>query len=183
MEEKKRIKLLVTGSFNAGKTSFIHSVSDRAVSVDRFGTTIALDHGHCIHNGETIELFGTPGQERFDPVLSFLGPSSLGLVVMVSAVDPAGFSRAKEMVEKAGLINAPVVIVANKANLRGAVPDTAIRNAMRLDNTIPIIRTQAADLEKVQPGLPCTLNKEDVTTVLNTILEKIHQQKKESPAK
>jgi len=38
-------KILVTGPFKAGKTSFIHSASVKAVSVDRVGTTVALDHG------------------------------------------------------------------------------------------------------------------------------------------
>jgi hypothetical protein len=71
-------KILVTGPFNAGKTSFIHSASIRAVSVDRLGTTVALDHGHVDYKGFAVDLFGTPGQERFDPIVELLGGESLG---------------------------------------------------------------------------------------------------------
>jgi uncharacterized protein len=44
-------KILVTGPFDAGKSTFVHSLSTRAISVDRLGTTIALDHGHIDHKG------------------------------------------------------------------------------------------------------------------------------------
>src|SRR3989338_4612377 len=56
-------KILVTGPYHAGKSSFIHSASIKAVSVNRLGTTVALDHGHVMHNGTLADLFGTPGQE------------------------------------------------------------------------------------------------------------------------
>ncbi|MDP3104059.1 MAG: ATPase domain-containing protein, partial [Candidatus Methanoperedens sp.] len=38
-------KILVTGPFDSGKSTFVHALSTRAISVDRLGTTIALDHG------------------------------------------------------------------------------------------------------------------------------------------
>ncbi|HEX2021150.1 MAG TPA: GTPase, partial [Candidatus Thermoplasmatota archaeon] len=60
-------KIVVTGPYNAGKSSFVHSVSDQAVSVDQLGTTVALDHGRVTLDGLAADLFGTPGQSRFDP--------------------------------------------------------------------------------------------------------------------
>ena len=66
-------KILVTGPYHAGKTSFIQSASFRSVSVNRENlegnneTTVALDFGHVKLGGFVVELFGTPGQERFDP--------------------------------------------------------------------------------------------------------------------
>lgn len=164
-------KVLVVGSFNSGKSSFIHSASTKAVSVDRLGTTIALDHGHCKHNDTDVELFGTPGQERFDPVLKILGGQSLGLIIVVSATDPTGFERARDMAKKAGQESLPFIVVANKADLRGALPNASIKSSMSLPENVAIVRTTAKDLTKVQPGLPCELKKEEVDKALDEILK------------
>ena len=166
-------KILVTGPLGSGKSSFIHSVSTRAVSVDRLGTTIALDHGHVDYHGFSCDLFGTPGQERFDPILSFLGKEALGVIVIISATDPASFGRVNDMIKKTETAGLPLVIVANKANLRGAIGDFAIRNIMDLDVNIPIVRTTAADITKVQPGQPCQLAPNDVEKVLDTLFKKL----------
>jgi len=58
-------KLLVTGPYNAGKSSFVKSISEKSVSVERmalekFPTTIAMDIGHVDHNGFVADIFGTP---------------------------------------------------------------------------------------------------------------------------
>ena len=67
-------KVLVTGPFNAGKSTFVRALSTRSVSVDRMGTTIALDHGHIEYGDVTADIFGTPGQARFDPILLVVYP-------------------------------------------------------------------------------------------------------------
>jgi uncharacterized protein len=161
-------KILVTGPFNAGKTSFIHTASEKAVSVDRLGTTIALDHGHVKYKDFAVDLFGTPGQQRFDPILKLLGGEALGVVVMISAIDAPGFPRAIEMMKKAKVYGLPVVFAANKSNLRGALKPEQIKQRLGLkeEEVIPII---AKDLTKVQPGLPCQLKKEDIEKILDAI--------------
>jgi len=60
-------KILVTGPYNAGKSSFVKKISKKSVSVDRkalsaFPTTIALDIGHLEYKGFVADVFGTPGQ-------------------------------------------------------------------------------------------------------------------------
>jgi uncharacterized protein len=165
-------KILVTGPFNAGKTSFIHTSSVKAVSVDRLGTTIALDHGHVKYRDFAVDLFGTPGQQRFDPILNLLGGESLGVIVIVSAVDPQGFPRAIEMMQKAKVYGLPVVFVANKADLRGALTPKQIKVRMNLkeENVIPVT---AKDLTKVQPGLPCQLKQKDIEKVLDILFSSL----------
>jgi len=59
--------------------------------------------------------------------------------------------------------------VANKSDLRGAMPDSAIRSGMGVPADVPIIRARAKDLSKVQPGLPCELKKEDIEKVLDAV--------------
>jgi uncharacterized protein len=165
-------KILITGPFNSGKTSFIHSSSTKSVSVDRLGTTIALDHGHLEYKDFAVDLFGTPGQQRFDPILKLLGGEALGVIVVVSSVDPQGFPRAVEMMKKAKVMGLPVVVAANKANLRGALKPAQIKTRMGLKNVdvVPII---AEDLTRVQPGIPCQLRKEDLIKVLDTLFNKL----------
>jgi len=165
-------KILVTGPFNAGKTSFIHSSSVRAVSVDRLGTTIALDHGHVKYRDFAVDLFGTPGQQRFDPILKLLGGEALGVIVMVSAIDPQGFPRAVEMLKKAKVYGLPVVFAANKANLRGALTPSQIKVRLGLKDEL-VIPVTAKDLTKAQPGLPCQLKEKDIEKVLDVLFGKL----------
>jgi uncharacterized protein len=165
-------KVLVTGPFNAGKTSFIHSCSQKAVSVDRLGTTIALDHGHLAYKDFAVDLFGTPGQQRFDPILKLLGGEALGIIVVVSSIDPQGFPRAVQMLKKAKVFGLPAVIAANKANLRGALKPAQISKQMGLEG-VDVIPITATDLTKVQPGIPCQLKKQDMEKILDTLFGKM----------
>ncbi|MEM0111834.1 MAG: GTP-binding protein, partial [Candidatus Parvarchaeota archaeon] len=114
-------KILVTGPTNAGKSSFIHSSCKNAVSVDRLGGTIALDHGTLDFQGYIADMFGTPGQERFDPLLKMLGGEAIGVILVVDATDETGFPRAIEMLRKTETYGLPIVIVANKYDLKGAL--------------------------------------------------------------
>jgi uncharacterized protein len=164
-------KVLVTGPFNAGKTSFIHSASVKSVSVDRLGTTIALDHGHVEYEDFAVDLFGTPGQQRFDPILKLLGGEALGVIVVISAIDPPGFPRALEMMKKAKVMGLPVVFALNKSNLKGALNAKQVKAKMGIvEEVIPIVAT---DLTKVQPGLPCQLKETDIKALLDALFSKL----------
>ena len=132
-------KILVTGPFNAGKSTFIHSLSTRAVSVDRFGTTVALDHGHVDHQGFSADIFGTPGQERFDPILRTLGGEAMGVFLVIDSTKPSEFSRAKRMLEATRTFGLPLVVIANKQDLPDALSIEEIKYKMRLPEDVLII--------------------------------------------
>ena len=166
-------KILITGPYNAGKTSFIHSASTRAVSVDRLGTTIALDHGHVDHAGFAVDLFGTPGQERFDPILKLLGGEALGVILVIDSTNQGGFSRAKEMLEKTRTQGLPTVVVANKTNLKGSLSVNEIRKKMKLPKDIPMVPVVAQNLALVRKNHPCQLKKDDVKKVLDELFERV----------
>jgi hypothetical protein len=170
-------KILVTGPHNAGKTSFIHSASTKSVSVDRLGTTVALDHGHVDYKGFAVDLFGTPGQERFDPILEQLGGESLGVIIVIDSTNPASFERAKDMLKKTKTEGLPIVVVANKANLKGALNPEQIRKKMQLPKEIPVIPVVAESLKAIREGIkkkqPCKLNKKDLARVLEKLFEVI----------
>ncbi|MEE8167659.1 MAG: ATPase domain-containing protein [Candidatus Hydrothermarchaeales archaeon] len=151
-------KLLVTGPFNAGKSTFIHSLSTRAVSVDRLGTTVALDHGHVDHMGFSVDLFGTPGQERFDPLLKLLGKEAYGVFVVIDSTKPQDFARAKAMLELIKVHGLPYIIVANKQDLEGALSEKEIREKMQIGEEIKILPVVATEKKGVVEAFETIVN-------------------------
>ncbi|RLG37665.1 MAG: GTP-binding protein [Candidatus Alkanophagales archaeon] len=142
-------KILVTGPYNAGKSTFVGALSKRAVSVDRFGTTVALDHGYVDYKGVVAEVFGTPGQERFDPLLKWLGGESMGVFLVVDSTDAESFPRARKMLEMTRASGLPCVVVANKQDLPGALSPEEIRKQMRLEEDVPVIPAVATERKGV----------------------------------
>ncbi|MDY6964924.1 MAG: ATPase domain-containing protein [Halobacteriota archaeon] len=142
-------KILVTGPFNAGKSTFIQSLSTRSVSVDRFGTTVALDHGHVDHQGFSADIFGTPGQERFDPILKRLGGEAMGVFLLIDSTKPTETARAKQMLEITKTFGLPSVIVANKQDMEDALSIDEIRENMKLPEDIPIVPVVAKEKKGV----------------------------------
>ena len=124
-------KILVTGPFDSGKSTFVHALSTRAISVDRLGTTIALDHGHVDYKGFSADIFGTPGQERFDPIIKLLSGESMGVFLIVDSTNPTDFIRAKQMLEITKSYGLPYVIIANKQDLAGALTPGRDKNAVQ----------------------------------------------------
>jgi small GTP-binding protein len=155
-------KLLVTGPYNAGKSSFVKSISNKSISVDRmalekFPTTIAMDIGHVDRDGFVADIFGTPGQERFDLMLDVLAKEAVGAFIMVDSSAPQTFGRAKEMINKTQSESIPKIIVANKQDLPGALAPEKIRDVMKLDDTIPIVPTIVIENNGVETALKTLL--------------------------
>jgi len=151
-------KILVTGPFNAGKTTVVHALSIRAVSVDRGGTTVALDFGHLEHKGFSADLFGTIGQQRFDPILEQLGGETLGVILVVDSTKPETFPRALEMLRKAKVYGLPLVVFANKQDLPNALTPEEVRKRMRLPPDIPVIGTIATEKKNLIRGVETLLS-------------------------
>ncbi len=138
-------KILVTGPFDAGKSTFVHTLSTQAISVDRLGTTIALDHGHVDYKGFSADIFGTPGQERFDPIIKLLSGESMGVFLVVDSTNPADFVRAKYMLEITKSYGLPYVVVANKQDMPGALTPEEIREQINLPDDVPVVPAVAKD--------------------------------------
>ena len=166
-------KILVTGPTDAGKSSFIHSASKNAVSVDKLGGKIALDHGNVDFEGYRADLFGTPGQERFDPLLKMLGGEAIGVFLVVDSTKPEQFPRAIEMLRKTETYGLPVVVVANKSDLEGALGKEEIREKLHLDSNITLIQTFAQDLSKVDPNEPTKLKEAGIHEALSALFKQL----------
>jgi len=97
-------KILFAGPVGAGKTTAIASVSDTEVvqtdakATDEVAerkdqTTVAMDYGTLeVDTGLTIQLIGTPGQERFDFMWDILSHGALGVVVLIDNARPEPLS-------------------------------------------------------------------------------------------
>lgn len=152
-------KILITGPFHAGKTTIVHTLSSRAVSVQRMGTTVSLDFGHAEHRGFKLDLFGTVGQQRFDPILEQLGGEALGAILVVDSTKPQEFPRAKEMMHKAGVYGLPYVIVANKQDMPRALSVEEVRKRMNISDDVVIVGTVGSDKPSVLKALDALIDR------------------------
>lgn len=132
-------KIVVTGPFNAGKSSFIHAVSDQAVSVDHLGTTVALDHGRATMDGLTADIFGTPGQARFDPILKVVAGQAVGVIVVVDSTKPDSFARAREMMQLTWKQGLPGIVAASKQDLPEALPPDEVARLLQPPPNVRVI--------------------------------------------
>lgn len=142
-------KILVTGPFDAGKSTFVHALSTRAVSVDRLGTTIALDHGHVDHKGFAADIFGTPGQARFDPIIKLISGEAMGVFLVLDSTRAEDFARGKQMLEITRSFGLPVVIVANKQDCDGTLTLEDIRGQLDMPENMVIMPAVATTGEGV----------------------------------
>lgn len=95
MFDKNVAKIIFTGPVGAGKTTAINALSDTPViSTEQVATddvknrkektTVAMDYGMIkLENGESIHLYGTPGQERFNFMWEILADNALGVIILV----------------------------------------------------------------------------------------------------
>jgi len=138
-------KVLVTGPYNSGKSTFVRALSTDAVSVDRMGTTVVMDRGHIERGGFSVDIFGTPGHERFAPIIKRLGSEAMGAFFVVDATKPKDIIKAKEMLHTTKVYGLPYVFVANKQDLSGALSAGEIRSSFALPADVDIVETVAID--------------------------------------
>ncbi|HWG90747.1 MAG TPA: ADP-ribosylation factor-like protein [Candidatus Thermoplasmatota archaeon] len=140
-------KVVVTGAHHAGKTTFVHALSDTAVSVNRLGTTVALDHGHLTLDGVAVDVFGTPGQSRFDPLLKTITGQALGVILVVDASRPDTFDRAREMMALTWKQGLPIIVAANKQDLPGALAPQEVARLLEVPAHVQVMGCRAQDKE------------------------------------
>jgi len=159
------VKIVVAGPFNAGKTSFIQSVSEiDTVSTERRitsqpeqvkeKTTVAMDFGRItVDEDLVLYLFGTPGQRRFDFMWEILAEGMLGFVVLVDSSWPETFREARRILETfRAYAPTPYVVAANKQDCQEAWEICDMRIALRLDSRtklLPCVATAKNDVKNV----------------------------------
>ncbi|MGB7969586.1 MAG: GTP-binding protein [Methanobacterium sp.] len=144
---KKEIKIVVLGSYNSGKTTTLENLCQKKAKIEYNGTTIALDYGNTIIEGEKIHIFGSPGQERFEFMREILSQGLDGAIVVIDS--SKGISSVDETIlTKLNIKDVPYVLFANKQDISSNLIEHHI-----IKPETPIIPTIATSGEGVGEGL------------------------------
>ena len=85
-------RLLFTGTMGVGKSTAVSSLLAAPLvseALDGGSVPVAVDHGEVVlDNGDRLQLYGTPGQRRFEPTWRTLAHGAIGLVVLVDHARP-----------------------------------------------------------------------------------------------
>ena len=160
----RSLKIVVTGPFNAGKTRFIKAISEiDVVSTERkithrekdmkAQTTVAMDYGRVTLGENTLHLYGTPGQTRFEFMWEILMREMSGYVMLVDATDPDTFEVTRELIDMINTAHAvPYVIAANKQDVDGAASPAKLRRALGVEAdtlVMPCVASRKTSVKQV----------------------------------
>jgi uncharacterized protein len=156
------VKVVVSGGFGVGKTTFVGAVSEIApltteaalttASIpvddiegvgDKRTTTVAMDFGRItLGDGLVLYLFGTPGQERFWFMWDDLSTGAIGAVVLADTRRLAASFPAIDYFEER---HVPFVVGVNCFNNDVTHSAAHVRDALTLDPAIPVVLLDARD--------------------------------------
>ena len=167
-------KIVVTGPFDSGKTTFIGSISEidvvstekstRTKSGAKVNTTVAMDFGRItFDDGYILHLYGTPGQGRFDFMWEILSEGMLGYVVLVDGSSPETFEDGKSILESFLRISkVPFVVGMTRGDHRNCADVEELAARIGLKSGIDVIRCDARSVS-------------DVKNILISLLEKVEE--------
>ena len=136
-----RLKVVVIGVENSGKSTLVRMLSPGAKSVEHYhndgdSITVGLDIGKMDLAGCSLYFFGTPGHKRFEFARKIVSRGANIGILLVDSVESTsrGISQRECELERE-LINSriPYVICANKRDVSGVLPLSEIQKYFEAD--------------------------------------------------
>lgn len=133
------IRIVVTGTVGAGKSTFVQTVNQfgvvetdeiatDATALRKPTTTVALDFSRiALSSNIVLHVYGTPGQSRFDFMWELLIQRAHVYVILVAAHRPEDLPQTREiMTFMATRTSVPMIIGITHTDCSGAMGPTAI---------------------------------------------------------